>query len=61
MNASNLPFSEFGTTDVKGIDTDGTEKTEIYTVSGIRMTDKALAPGIYIQKTGNKTTKKAIR
>ncbi|MDE5997485.1 MAG: Omp28-related outer membrane protein [Muribaculaceae bacterium] len=61
MNASNLLFSEFDTTAVEGIEASKNEKAEIYSVSGIRMNDTCLSPGIYIRKVGNKTEKFSVK
>lgn len=61
MNASNLPFTEFDTAAVEGIEASKYEKAEIYSISGIRMTDAKLAPGIYIRKAGKKTEKFTVK
>ena len=61
MNASNLPFTEFDSAAVEGIEASNNEKTEIFSVSGIRMTNANLTPGIYIRKAGNKTEKFTVK
>lgn len=61
MNASNLLFSEFDATAVEGIEAAKNEKAEIYSVSGIRMNDTELTPGIYIRRAGNKTEKFSVK
>ncbi|MBD5358091.1 MAG: Omp28-related outer membrane protein [Bacteroides sp.] len=61
MNASNLLFTAFDPTGVKSIESNSNEEVEIFSVSGIRMNDANLAPGIYIRKTGNKSEKFVVK
>ncbi len=60
-NASNLLFTKFDPAGVTSIESEDNESSEIYSISGIRMTDANLAPGLYIRKTGNKSEKFVVK
>ena len=62
QNTSNLLFSNIsGITGVDGIEADENDESEIYSISGMKMNDSNLAPGLYIRKTGNKTEKFMVK
>lgn len=62
QNTSNLLFSNIsGITGVDGIEADENVESVIYSISGMKMNDSNLAPGLYIRKTGNKTEKFMVK
>lgn len=60
-NANRMLFSDIDTSALSEIVSDKAESIEIYSISGIRITNQELAPGIYIRKQGKKTEKIVIR
>ena len=62
QNASRIYFSEIKGLEESGIETiDSDNEVEIYSLSGIRVKQDNLAPGIYIKRSGNKTEKFVVR
>lgn len=60
QNASSLPFSGIDGAGVAGVEAEDGE-AEVYSISGIRMSDANLSPGLYIRKTGNKSEKFVVK
>ncbi len=60
-NTNRMLFSDIDTSALSEIVTDKEESIEIYSISGIRIYNKNLAPGLYIRKQGKKTEKIVIR
>ncbi len=62
QNTSNLLFSNIsGISGADSIEADENVESEIYSISGMKMNDSNLAPGLYIRKTGNKTEKFMVK
>ena len=62
MNANNLLAADFeGASSVEGIEAAEDVEAEYYTLTGVRAASTDLAPGIYLRKTGSKTTKVIIK